>query len=210
MLLKNLLHHRRLGRRLVGVPLLVLRLLVVVHVELQDVPVFDGVIDGVGVQLTLEDVFRGLVAGFLAFDLNVAGVLVEDRCSGKPEQLRVGEVAFDGFVVLAKLRAVALVEDEDDAPVLEGFQLALVLLFPAAAEGQAQLLDGCHNDFIGLIGGEKPLHQFSGVGILLDAARLETVELLTGLTVEVFAIHHEDALVDLVVVLQQGRRLEGS
>ena len=91
--------------------------LVIVHVEAQDVAVFDGVGDGVGVQLLLEDVLRGFVRRLLAFDLLVAGVLVEDRRAGEAEQLGVGEELLDGLVVLAELRAVAFVEDEHHALV---------------------------------------------------------------------------------------------
>jgi hypothetical protein len=55
-----------------------------------------------------------------------AGVGLEDGRAGEAEELGLGEELFDGLVVLAKLRAVAFVEDEDDAFVLQGFELLLV------------------------------------------------------------------------------------
>ncbi len=85
--------------------------------EAQDVAVFDGVGDGVLMQAALEQVVRGAVAGLLAFDLLIAGVLFEDRRASEAEQLCFREELLDGLVVLAELRAVAFVEDEHHALV---------------------------------------------------------------------------------------------
>jgi len=52
--------------------------LVVVHVEAQDVFVLDGVGDGVGVQLPLEEVGGGAEGFLLAGDLHARGVGLED------------------------------------------------------------------------------------------------------------------------------------
>ena len=126
--------------------------LVVVDVEAEDVPVLDGVGDGVGVELLLEEVLRGLERRLLALDLLVGGVCLEDRRAGEAEELGVGEELLDGLVVLAELRAVAFVEDEDDALVAQRFELLLVgrlavlfLLLVALAvfvQREAELLDG--------------------------------------------------------------------
>jgi hypothetical protein len=75
--------------------------------------------DGVGVQLLLEDVHRGLVGPFRAVGLFVTGVVVEDGRACEAEELRLGEEVLDGFVVVAELRAVALIEDEYDPLVAE-------------------------------------------------------------------------------------------
>ena len=85
--------------------------------EPQHVAVVDGVRDGVGVQALLEDVLGRLEGADGAVDLRVAGVLLEDGRAGEAEQLRLGEERLDGLVVVAKLRAVALVEDDDQALV---------------------------------------------------------------------------------------------
>ena len=50
------------------------------------------------------------------------GVLLEDRRAGEAEELGVGEELLDGLVVLAELRAVALVEDEDHPLVAQRFE----------------------------------------------------------------------------------------
>src|SRR5699024_8713171 len=63
----------------------------IIDVEAQHVFIFNGVGDGVGVQLLLEDVFGGLVGADPAVDLLVAGVGLENGRAGKAEQLRVGE-----------------------------------------------------------------------------------------------------------------------
>ena len=62
----------------------------------------------------------------VAFDLLDGGVLLEDRRAGEAEELGLGEELLDGLVVLAELRAVALVEDEDHSLVAQRFELLLV------------------------------------------------------------------------------------
>ncbi len=58
---------------------------VVVDVEAKDVVVFDGVRDGVGVQLLLEDLFRGFTGGLLPFNLLIGGIFRKDGGAGKAE-----------------------------------------------------------------------------------------------------------------------------
>ena len=96
--------------------------LVVVDVKAQDVAVLDGVGDGVFVQRLLEEVLRGLEGLHVALDALVAGVFLEDRRAGEAEELGLGEELLDGLVVVAELRAVAFVEDEDDALVAQRFE----------------------------------------------------------------------------------------
>ena len=114
---------------------------------------------------------------------------------------------------------MAFVEDEDDAFVaqrgqhfLVGWLVVLFALFVALAgfiQRQAEFLNGGNDDLIGVVLGEQAAHQRSGVGVFLDAAFLELVEFLAGLAIEILAIHHEDALVNVVVFLEQGGGLEG-
>src|SRR3546814_8140149 len=65
----------------------------------------------------------GLERLFLALDALVTGVVLEDGRAGEAEQLGLGEEILDGLVVVAELRAVAFVEDEDHALVTQGLQL---------------------------------------------------------------------------------------
>lgn len=109
--------------------------LVVIDVETQDVAVFDGVGDGVGVQFLLEEVLRGSKCLDIAFDALVAGILFEDGRAGEAEELSPREELFDGLVIVAKLRTVALVENKNHSLVAEWFEEVRVgrqaLLFPA-------------------------------------------------------------------------------
>ena len=61
----------------------------------------------------LEEVLGGSKGGYLSLDLPDSCVVLEDRGAGEAEELGVREELIDGPVVLAELRAVALVEDED-------------------------------------------------------------------------------------------------
>ena len=107
--------------------------------------------------------------------LLVAGVLLEDGRAGEAEELGVGEELLDGLVVVAELRAVALVEDEDHALVAERFEQVLVggqaLLFPALValavlvERQAELLDGADDDLVGGVVGKQAVGR--GLAVLV-------------------------------------------
>ena len=171
----------------------------VIDVELQDVLVFDGVGDRVGVQLFLEHVFGGDIGGLLALDFHLAGVVAEDRRAGEAEELRVREKILDRLVVVAKLRAVAFVEDEDDALVAQRFQAFLVFALVGAVEGDTQFLDGGDDDLVGVVGGQESPDQGFGVGVFLDTIGLEFVEFLAGLAVEVLAVDDEQAFLDVRV-----------
>ena len=86
----------------------------VIHVETQDVLVFDGVGDGVGVELLLEEVFGGFFSSS-SFDLLAPWrCLLEDGRAGETEELGLGEESLMASW-FSQLRAVAFVEDEDSA-----------------------------------------------------------------------------------------------
>ncbi|MNY30801.1 hypothetical protein D3C86_1649280 [compost metagenome] len=71
--------------------------------------------DRVFVQAALEQVVCRAIACLLALDLHRGSVVLEDRGAGEAEQLGIREELLDGLVVLAELRAMALVEDEHHA-----------------------------------------------------------------------------------------------
>jgi len=73
---------------------------------------------------------------------------------------------------------------------------------------RAELLDGGDDDLVGVVVREQAAHQGFGVGVLFDAAFLKAVEFLARLPVEVFAVDHEQAFVDVGVVFEQRGRLE--
>ena len=87
--------------------------------ETEDVPILDRVGDGVGVELLLEEVLGGSQRGDVSLDLLDGRVVLKDRGASEAEELGVRKELLDGLVVLAELRAVALVEDEDHPLVSE-------------------------------------------------------------------------------------------
>ena len=92
----------------------------VVDAERQHVLVGDRVDDRVGVQLLAERLLGGPQLRVPA----AAGVLGEDRRAGETEQVVPLERFRDRGVHVAELRAVALVEDDHDVPVVD--RVALV------------------------------------------------------------------------------------
>ena len=121
VLVEDGLRDRPLGERLAGLRGGALWL-VVIDMEAQDVPILDRVRYGVGVELFLEQVRGGSKGGGVSVDLLDRRVGLEDRGAGEAEELGVREELLDGPVVLAELRAVALVEDEDHPLVAEALQ----------------------------------------------------------------------------------------
>ena len=89
--------------------------LIVVDVEAEDVPVINGVGDGVGVELLLEEVLCGAHGGLSVHDLLLRGIGLEDGRAGEAKELGQRKEFLNRLVVLTELRAMALIEDEYDA-----------------------------------------------------------------------------------------------
>src|SRR5260221_372155 len=100
----------------------------------------DGVGDGGGVEFLLGEGLRGFERLDFPFAALVAGILLEDGRAGEAEELGLGEEVLDGLVVIAELRAVTLVEDEDHALVAERLE-ALAVIGPGRVQRAAQLLN---------------------------------------------------------------------
>ena len=113
---------------------------------------------------------------------------------------------------------MALVEDDGHALVAEWGEYigigglatfgALLVALALFVEGEAELLDRGDDDLVGVVVAEETADERSGVRVLFDAVGLEPVELVAGLAVEVLAIDHEQALVDVVVGLEERGGLE--
>ena len=186
----------------------------VVHMEAQDIPVLNGMGDGVGVELLLEEVLCGAHGGLGVHDLLLRGIGLEDGRAGEAKELGQRKEFLNRLVVLTELRSMALIEDEDDALVLEGFELLLegglsflaplLVALAVFIQREAELLDGGDDDLVRVVFGEQAANEGRGVGVFLDATFLKLVELLARLTVEVFAVNDEDTFVDVVVFLEQG------
>ena len=185
-----------------------IRVAVVLHLEAQDVVVRDGVGDGILVQAFLEYILGGDILCLLAVYACVAAVLLEYRSTCEAEKLGLREEVPDSGVILTELAAVTFVEDEDDAFVSQALQALVKLVLVGRIQGDAELLDGCNNDLVGIVGAFQATYEGCGVCVLFDAAFLEFVEFITGLLVEILAVHDEDTFLNVTVVFEQGRGLE--
>lgn len=122
--------------------------------------------------------------------------------------MRVGEEFFNSLVVLAKLRAVAFVENKHHALGAERFKSILVIFPVAATQSQTKLLDGRHDNLVAVIIRQQATHQGFGVGVFLDTPFLKAVEFLPRLAIQILAIHHEQTFFNVRVIFEQGGRLE--
>ena len=104
----------------------------VVHSEAEDVAVFDGIDDGIRMQLLAEGLFGGGIVG--VFGVN--GILGKDRCAGEAEDHVFLEFLPDETSHLAELRTVALIEDHDDIGVQD------LDVFRSATQECCEFLDG--------------------------------------------------------------------
>jgi methyl coenzyme M reductase beta subunit len=92
---------------------------------------------------------------------------------------------------LAKLGAVTLIKNEDDALVPQIVQLMDV---PELADSRIQLLDGGNDQLV--IPCQLPYQRVGVIGTI-NASFAEAVKFLDGLVIQVFTVHHEHHLVHL-------------
>lgn len=87
---------------------------------------------------------------------------------------------------------------------LRAFFIALAVF----VEGEAELLDGGDDDFVGVVVGYEAADERGSVGVFLDATLLKAVELFAGLAVEIFTVDDKEAFVDVGVELEKRGGLE--
>ena len=105
----------------------------VLDAERQYVLIGNRIDDGLGMQTIAESLRGG--------EQCLLGVLREDRCAGKAEDVVFVEALYDQFVHIAELRTVTLIEDDDDMFVVDG-----VLMFGLAE--LVEFLDSRDDDTI--------------------------------------------------------------
>ena len=88
----------------------------IVHAEGQNIFVIDGIDNGVGMELVAEGLFGG---GVVRIAHGGTRIERENRCTGEAEHVVLLKVLHNGGVHVAKLAAVALVEDDDDLLVID-------------------------------------------------------------------------------------------
>ena len=103
---------------------------------------------------------------------------------------------------VAKLTAMAFIEDEHHAFVLQPGHAGKILIY---ANRGIELLQGSHNQRRIIA---KLLHQLFGVVSRVHTTRRETVELLDGLKIEVFPITYKYYLMHMGRLRQILRGLE--
>lgn len=81
----------------------------------------------------------------------------------------------------------------------------MLVTITVLVEGKPELLDGRDDDLVRVVIGLKAADKRRGVCVFLDTVFLETVELLSGLAIEILAVDNEDALVDALVGLEERR-----
>ena len=176
--------------------------------EAENIAVFNGMTDGVGMKLILEEIFRCLHGCLVIINLLCCCVFLKDGRAGEAEELSVREEFFDGLVVLSKLGAVTFIKDEDDTFVAQRLELDLVVLLVGVVQCKTKLLNGSHDHLVRIVLGKQTAHEGSGVGVLLNAAFLKLVEFLAGLAVEILTVNNKEAFVNVRVVLQERRSLK--
>ena len=93
---------------------------------------------------------------------------------------------------LAKLAAVTLIKNEDEALVLYGPKTGSMLRF---LDCHIQLLDRCDNHLCFIT---ELTNQRLGVDGTVNAALLETIKFSHGLVIEVFPVDHKDDFMNFI------------
>ncbi len=76
-------------------------------------------------------------------------------------------------------------------------------------EREPELLDGGDDDLVRVVVGFEAADKRRSVGIFLDTILLKAIELLTSLAVKIFTVDNKQALMNILVGLEQRRNLEG-
>ena len=196
---------------LIGHPRIQTHRLDVIHLELEHVAVVDGMDDGVAVQRSGEaTALIGVASEEVGCGLELAAlaphrVHAEDGGACEAEEVVALEGALQGTHHVAKLRAVALINDDDHLALQAVYQLLL------PSKQCSEFLYRGDDDAARRV---AQLPQEDGRrGVAVGAVLLQVVVLLHRLVVEVLAVHHEEHLLDVGLLrgqlcgLEAGERL---
>ena len=131
--------------------------------------------------------------------IGTQGIFWEDRSAREAKLVIPLELLLQVLLRLTELAAMALIKDEDHLLVVDG----KVAIPPHQI---VELLDGGDNDLV-IVLLHVPLQTRRVLGAV-DAIRREALVFLHRLVIEVFAIHHEEHLIDKIQLGDQTRRLE--
>ena len=113
-------------------------------------------------------------------------------------------------MIVAKLRTMTFVKYKHNPFVFQRQKPLLIVATILRIKGNAQFLDGRHNNFVRIVLRQHTTHESVGISVLFHTTFLELVEFLTGLLVKVFSIHHKQTFLNIWIVFQQCRSLERS
>ena len=103
-------------------------------------------------------------------------------------------------MVITELRTMALIKNKHNPLIFQGQEPFLIVAAVLWVKSYAQLLNGCHDNLIGIVFRKHTAHKSIGIGVLLHTTLLKFIEFLTGLFIEIFTIHHKQAFLNFGVV----------
>ena len=163
----------------------------VVDAERQHIAVIDGVHDRISVKLIAKGLRCSTHIGISAG----TGIDRKNRRTRKPEQVIILERLGDSLMHVAELAAVALIEDDDKTLLERGMSFVFT-------HEDVELLNGRDDDMYVRVA-HLPLED-GGARVAVGRSLFKAVILFHRLIVEVFSVHYEQHLVD---ILQAGRQL---
>ena len=147
----------------------------------------------------MQPLAEGLFGGLQIKLTARAGVVGEYRCACKTEQMVFLEFLYDSCVHLAKLAAVAFIENQHH-------MLAINRMCTVLGYEHRQLLYGGDNDVRIVI--LQLFFQYCHAGIAVGSTFLKSVVFLHGLVVQVLAVYHKQYLIDTFHLAGQTGRLK--
>ena len=166
------------------------RLCVVFYIEFQHILIVDGIDDGISVErFSMIALFVQLSAKHICsshhFSLFTTGINSKNWGAGKAKHDVLLETLLNLFLHGAKLRAVALVKDENENLIKN---LLLYQLFPQEAR---HLLYRGDDDVRIIATGIELIEQYFTVHIAIGTVRAETVVFLHRLIVQILSVNDE-------------------
>ena len=183
------------------------RLRVVFYIEFQHILIVDGIDDGISVErFSMIALFVQLSAKHICsshhFALFTTGINSKYRGAGKAKHDVLLETLLNLFLHGAKLRAVALVKDENENLIKN---LLLYQLFPQEAR---HLLYRGDDDVRIIATGIELIEQYFTVHIAIGTVRAETVVFLHRLIVQILSVNDEYYLMYSLYIACKLSRLE--
>ena len=155
-----------------------------------------------------EEVLRGQLVLLVTDATLRRGVVLKDGGACESEHLGQWKELLDGLVGVPELRAMAFIEDKHDALAAQLLEPLGVVYAARGIECDTQLLNSRNDDLVGVVFRKHSFDECTGCDVLFHAVRLETVELITFLGIQILAVDDEEHFLDGLIPLQQRGCLE--